>query len=77
MPSGALKVGGKNRLQADCAGTDGEEAVHLAFSVNGQEVAKETDTQKPYTTGSVGFLVYAGPKAAAEAEFDNFAVTQH
>jgi hypothetical protein len=77
----SLKVGpgvdpnAKNRLQAACSSDEGQQAVHLVFSVNGQVVAEATDKDNPLLTGTVGLLVATGPRGF-EAEFDNFVVTQ-
>jgi len=74
----ALHVNAKNRLQAVCTSAQGQQAVHLVFSVNGRVVAEATDTKNPLPTGTVGIFVANGPdaKTAVEAEFDNFVVTQ-
>ncbi len=74
----ALNVNAKNRLQAVCTSEQGQQAVHLVFSVNGRVVVEATDTKTPFLTGTVGLLVGTGPdaKTAVEAEFDNFVVTQ-
>jgi hypothetical protein len=74
----ALNVNEKNRLQAACTSVEGQRAVHLVFSVNGQMVAEATDTKDPLLTGTVTLEVGTGPHAknAVEAEFDNFVVTQ-
>jgi len=68
----------KSRLQAVCTSEQGQQAVHLVFSVNGRVVAEAIDTKDPFSTGTVGLLVGTGPaaKTAVEAEFDNFVVTQ-
>jgi hypothetical protein len=73
----ALNVNAKNRLQAVCTSEQGQQAVHLVFSVNGR-VIKATDTKAPFQAGTVGLLVGTDPdaKTPTEAEFDNFAVTQ-
>jgi len=74
----ALNVNAKNRLQAVCTSEQGQQAVHLVFSVTGRVVVEATDTKTPFLTGTVGLLVGTGPdaKTAVEAEFDNFVVTQ-
>jgi hypothetical protein len=77
-PLGALNVNAKNRLQAVCTSEQGQQAVHLIFSVNGRVVIEATDKTAPFPTGTVGILVATGPdaKTSVEAEFDNFAVSQ-
>jgi len=77
----AAHANATNRMQGECTTVEGQQAVHLVFSVNGQVVADVTDTQNPFQTGTVGLGVKAGTNAhkaekAVEAEFDNFVVTQ-
>lgn len=69
-------VNGYNLLQAQC--TNEGQGVHLVFSVNGKIVARATDTHNPLTTGTVGLAVASSEKVnkPAEAQFDNFTVTQ-
>jgi hypothetical protein len=73
----AINTNGINRVQTVCS-SQGQQAVHLVFSLNGKKVAEATDTKNPYLTGTVGVFAATGPdaKKAIEAEFDNFAVTQ-
>jgi hypothetical protein len=73
----AIDVNATNRLEAVCT-SEGQQGVHLVFLVNGKKVAEATDTKNPYRTGTVGLFAGTGPdaKAAVEAEFDNFVVTQ-
>ena len=74
----AIDVNATNRLRAECTSVEGQQAVHLRFSVNGQVVADTTDTVNPLLTGTVGLLAGTGrtAKKAVEAEFDNFVVTR-
>jgi hypothetical protein len=74
----AIDINASNRLQAVCSSEEGQQAVHLVFSVNGRVVAEATDSENPLPTGTVGVFVSTGPKAktAVEAEFDDFAVRQ-
>ena len=75
LPS-AFKVNSTNRLEADCSGGEGDQAVSLVFRVNGQVAAKATDSKDPLTTGTVALLAeaYEDSKKAVEVQFDNFAV---
>lgn len=76
----AVRVRGKNQLQADCT-TDGAGHPRLVFQVNGKTVASATDTGArlgpPFMTGAVGLVVAnnEGSKAI-EAEFDDFLVIE-
>jgi hypothetical protein len=72
-----IDANAKNRLQAECASVEGEQAVHLVFSVKGRAVAEATDRDSPILTGTVGLFVGTGPNAkkAGQAQFDNFVVT--
>jgi len=77
----AVHANATNRMQGECTTVEGQQAVRLVFSVNGQVVADVTDTQNPLQAGTVGLGVKAGTNAhkagkAVEAEFDNFVVTQ-
>jgi hypothetical protein len=74
----AIDVNATNRLEAVCTRERGQQAVHLVFSVNGKKVAEATDKKNPYGSGTVGVFAATGQdaKTAAEAEFDNFVVTQ-
>ena len=65
-----------NRLEADCSGGEGDQAVSLVFRVNGQVAAKATDSKDPLTTGTVALLAeaYEDSKKAVEVQFDNFVV---
>ncbi|MEP7024522.1 MAG: toll/interleukin-1 receptor domain-containing protein [Actinomycetota bacterium] len=67
-----------NQLRAACVTTDGGKAVHLQFWVNGTKVADRIDRDHPYTSGYLGVYVetVADASSTAEAEFDNFTVTQ-
>jgi hypothetical protein len=71
-------VSATNRLQASCTSDDGEQSVHLVFSVNGSVVAEATDTDDPLADGTVGLWVamVPGTRDATEAAFDNFVVTE-
>jgi hypothetical protein len=75
LPSG-FKVNGTNRLEADCNGGDGDEAVSLVFRVNGQVAAEATDTKDRLAAGTVALVAEAYEEAekAVEVEFDNFVV---
>lgn len=64
-----------NKLRAVCTSA-GPGAVHLAFWVNGQNVAEWTDTQNPFTHGTVGLVNWSlSTTKTTEAEFDNFVVS--
>jgi hypothetical protein len=69
-------VNGTNRLEADCKGGEGDEAVGLAFRVNGEVAAEATDSKDPLTAGTVALVAetYEDAKEAVEVEFDNFVV---
>ena len=72
-----VRVNATNRLKAVCVTSNGGQAVHLAFWVNGTEVADWTDRNHPYTKGYFGVITGIGQtKITAEAEFDNFAVVK-
>ena len=74
-PSG-FKVNGTNRLEADCNGGEGDEAVSLVFRINGQVAAEATDTKDLLTAGTVALVAetYEEAEKAVEVEFDNFVV---
>jgi hypothetical protein len=61
-----------NHLQAVCTSIEGEQAVHLEFSVNGDVVAAVTDRSDPHVMGTVGLFVFTVD--TLEVEFDNFVV---
>ena len=67
-----------NRIRAECTTVDGERAVHLALSVNGQKVAAYIDTNDPLLNGTSGLHVRTLTNAtrAGAAEFYNFTVTE-
>jgi hypothetical protein len=68
-----------SQLQAECTAVEGQQAVHLVFSVNNHKYAEVTDTKNPLLTGTVGLGVATGntkSASAVEAEFDNLVVTQ-
>jgi hypothetical protein len=69
-----LKAAATNHLRAVCT-TEGPRAVRLTFWVNGQQVADWTDTQSPFTSGTVG-LVNASLSSTkpTEAQFSNVVV---
>ncbi len=73
-----VRADGTNRLRATCVTSDGGQAVHLAFWVNGTKVADWTDRNHPYTKGYLGVTTGTGPstKMTGEAEFDNFVVAK-
>jgi len=48
-------------------------AVHLAFRVNGKEIASAVDEDHPYLTGTIGLAVGEDGGVSA-AEVDNFVV---
>jgi hypothetical protein len=64
----------RNELGAVCKNVQGNEAVHLEFSVNGEVVAAATDTDDPLLSGTIGLFVYT--VETQEVEFDNFVVTE-
>ena len=74
LPS-AFEVKSTNRLEAECSGGEGDQAVSLAFRVNGQVAAKATDSEDPLTAGTVALLgSLRRVEKAVEVDFDNFAV---
>ena len=75
LPSG-FKVQGTNRLEADCSGGAGDQAVTLVFRVNGGVAAEATDSKDPLAAGTVALLAeaYEDSKDAVEVEFDNLVV---
>jgi hypothetical protein len=70
----AVNATGTNKMQAACTTDEGQQAVNLVLSVNGQKVAGYTDTETPFLTGTVGLFVTTDK--AMEAEFDNFVVNR-
>jgi TIR domain len=78
VSTAALHPGGVNHLRASCRTDQGGRAVHLALWVNGHKVMNRVDRSHPYTTGYLGVYVETttDAKSTAEAEFDNFTVTQ-
>ena len=74
----AIDVNATNHIQAECTNVEGEQAVHLVFSVNGQVIAEETDRENPLLAGTVALFVFngVGAEKAVEVEFDNFVVTE-
>jgi hypothetical protein len=67
-----VDAAGANEMQASCTNVEGQRAVNLVFTVNGQKVAEYTDRDDPFLTGTVGLFVTTDK--AIEAEFDNFVV---
>ncbi len=69
-----MKATATNQLRAVCT-SKGPRAVRLTFWVNGKQVADWTDTQNPFTYGTVG-LVNASLSTTkpTEAEFGNVVV---
>ena len=67
-----VRADGTNRLRATCVTSNGGQAVHLAFWVNGTKVADWTDRNHPYTQGYLGVITGASTKMTSEAEYDNF-----
>lgn len=65
---------GTNEMRAACTNVQGQQAVNLVLSVNGQKVAEYTDADAPFLTGTVGLFVTSDK--AMEAEFDNFVVNR-
>jgi hypothetical protein len=76
----AVLVKANNLLQAECTsveGQQGQQGVHLVFSVNGHILAAATDTNNPLLTGTVGIGVgQNNVNQPVEVEFDNFVVSQ-
>jgi hypothetical protein len=71
----SLRSNATNKLRAVCTSA-GRGAVHLAFWVNGLKLADWTDTQNPFTHGTVGLIDWSlSTTKTTEAEFDNFAVS--
>jgi hypothetical protein len=56
-------VNGTNRLEADCNGGEGDEAVSLVFRVNGQVAAEATDTKDRLAAGTVALVAEAYEEA--------------
>jgi hypothetical protein len=77
LRSAAVDPQGTNRLEAICTTEDDGQGVRLTFLVNGRQVARATDRDRPLSSGTVGLLVATGGSNAEqiEAEFDNFVVT--
>jgi hypothetical protein len=74
LPSG-FKMNASHHLEADCRSDEGDQAVHLVFTVNGLVIAEETDSENPLTGGTVALFAVAFDNAeAVEVEFDNFVV---
>lgn len=73
-----LDANAMNRLDAECTGDEGGQAVRLAFSVNGQLVEELTDRKDPLPAGSVGLFLGSAKEAQTEsvAEFDDVVVTR-
>jgi hypothetical protein len=79
LDSAAVSPAGENennRLEAICS-TDDAQGVHLAFWVNGEQVARAADRDRPLLSGAVGLLAATGGEdaEAIEAEFDDFVVS--
>jgi hypothetical protein len=70
----AVDPNARNELGAVCKNVQGNEAVHLEFSVNGEVVAAATDDNDPLLSGTLGLFVYT--VETQEVEFDNFVVTE-
>jgi hypothetical protein len=68
----AVEANATSRLQAECSSVEGQQAVHLELSVNGNVVADATDSKDPLLTGTIELFVYT--VETIEVEFDNFVV---
>jgi len=77
LSSAAVAPQGTNRLEAICTTDEDGQGVRLTFLVNGRQVARETDRDRPLSSGTVGLLVATGGSDAEqiEVEFDDFVVT--
>jgi hypothetical protein len=69
----AVDADAKNRLSADCNGSEG--SVYLNLWV-GDDFVEWTDTENPLPIGTVGLFVSSleDAETAVEVEFDNFVV---
>jgi hypothetical protein len=78
VATSAVHASAADRLQAVCVTTDGGQAVHLEFWLNGKKLVDFTDRDHPYTKGYLGLYVQSisDTTSTAEAEFDNFAAAQ-
>jgi hypothetical protein len=74
----AVRADATNQLRAVCLTTEGGQAVHLTFWVNGKKAVDYLDKDHPYTNGYLGMYVETTTetKTTAEAEFDNFVIAQ-
>jgi hypothetical protein len=75
-PETTAVTAGQNRLEGLCT-TRSDGNTELVFAVNGQEVARAIDADRPLASGTVG-LVVASDKTTKpiEAEFDDFTVAR-
>jgi hypothetical protein len=72
-----VTVSTEYRLQAECASDEGQQAVRLAFWVNGGRGLQVIDRDDPFPTGTVGLIVATSPAVhTVEGEFDDFVVRQ-
>jgi hypothetical protein len=78
IPQVDVDIDANNHLQGDCTTNGDGSSVDLVFTLNGTEVARQTDNQQPLPPAGVGFYAAMAPntKSAIEAEFDNFVVTE-
>lgn len=69
---------GANQLRATCTRAGNQDAVHLAFWVNGKKLDDVTDRTNPIASGTVGLTAEkaSGATGAVEVEYGNFVVTQ-
>src|SRR4029453_8758775 len=68
LRSAAVDPQGTNRLEAICTTEDDGEGVPLTFLVNGRQVARATDRDRPLSSGTVGLLVATGGSNAEQIE---------
>jgi serine/threonine protein kinase len=77
--SSTVDVSGANQLTAICQSVAGQQAVRLAFAVNGRQFLSLTDRTNPLSSGTVGvFTNFYGVSIAngVTAAFQNFVVRQ-
>jgi hypothetical protein len=73
----SVDLGGSNQLTATCRTIAGQQAVKLAFAVNGTQFLALTDRTNPLSSGTVGVFAnfYAsGVSSRVTAAFQNFVV---
>jgi hypothetical protein len=74
-----VRAGTANQLSAVCTDVAGQQAVHLAFWVNGAQLLSVTDRNSPLGDGTVGLftsLYGISVPGGVEAQFSDFEVRQ-